>query len=40
MCLTHCGDGNREEKETVFSYRKLSYSFILLSNQVETIASL
>lgn len=40
MRLTHCGDGNKEEKGILFSYRKLSYSFFLLSNQGETAASL
>lgn len=40
MCLTHCGDGNRERKEILFSYRKISYSFNLLAKQGKTVASL
>jgi len=39
MCLTH-GDGNCGRKEILFSYRKASYSFILLAKQGRIVTSL
>lgn len=40
MCLIHCGYGNWGRKDFLFSYRKISYSFILLAKQGKTVVSL